>query len=115
MSKSVVALIVGVVIGAAGPQYGFLGAYSLIPWGLVAIALGLWGTRRQALRSGAVYGFSLSFAFLVIGYNGTPSLVSRFPFFAILALFGAVFGLALSALGYYLKLRFKSPPPQKAI
>jgi hypothetical protein len=113
MFKSVVAFIVGVVIGAAGPQYVFLGTYSLIPWGLVAVALGFWGNRREALKGGAVYGFSLSFAFLITGYNGNPSLVSRFPFFVILALFGAVCGLALSALGYYLKLRF-TPPPRAA-
>jgi hypothetical protein len=111
MLKGVVAFVVGAVIGAAGPQYVFLGAYSLIPLGLVAVALGLWGDRREALRSGAIYGFSLSFALLVTGYHGTPSLVSRFPFFVILSLFGAVFGLAMSALGYYLKLRF-TPPPQ---
>jgi hypothetical protein len=110
MFKSVLAFIVGVVIGASGPQYVSLGAYSLIPWGLVAVALGLWGNRREALKSGAIYGFSLSFAFLVAGYHGEPSLASRFPFFVILALFGAVFGLALSALGYYLKLRFTPPP-----
>jgi hypothetical protein len=35
--------------------------------------------------------------------------VSRFPFFVILSLFGAICGLALSALGYYLKLRFAHP------
>ena len=110
MFKRIVAFVVGVVIGAAGPQYVYLGAYSLIPWGLVAVALGLWGNKREALKSGAVYGFSLSFAFLVAGYNGTPSLVSRFPFFVILSLFGAVCGLALSALGYYVKLRFAPPP-----
>jgi hypothetical protein len=110
MLKVVVAFIVGAVIGAAGPQYVFLGPYSFIAWGLVAFALGLWGSRREALRSGAAYGFSLSFAFLAAGYHGIPSLVSRFPFFAILSLFGAVFGLALSALGYYLKLRFTPPP-----
>ena len=110
MFKSVVAFVVGVIIGAAGPEYVFLGAYSLIPWGLVAVALGLWGDKREALKNGAVYGFSLSFAFLVSDYNGTPSLVSRFPFFVVLALFGAVSGLALSALGYFLKLRFTPPP-----
>jgi hypothetical protein len=113
MFKSVVAFIGGVVIGAAGPQYVFLGAYSLIPWGLVAVALGTWGNKREALKSGAVYGFSLSFAFLLAGYNGTASLVSRFPFFLILALFGAACGLALSAVGYYLKLRFA--PPREVI
>jgi hypothetical protein len=110
MFKSVVAFIVGVVIGAAGPQYVVLGWYSLIPWGLVAVALGAWGNKREAFKSGAVYGFSLSFAFLAAGYTGTRSLVSRFPFFVILALFGAVCGLALSTLGYYLKLRFAPPP-----
>jgi hypothetical protein len=109
MLKGVVALIVGVVIGAAGPQYVFLGPMSLIPWGLVAVALGMWGTKREALKSGAVYGFSLSFAFLVAGYNGTPSLVSRSPFFAILSLFAAMCGVALAASGYYLKLRFARP------
>jgi hypothetical protein len=111
MFKSVVALVVGVVVGAAGPQYAFLAAYSLIPWGLIAVALGSWGSSRgDALKSGAAYGFALSFAFLVAGYNGKPSLVSRFPFFVILAVFGAVCGLALSAVGYYLKLRFAPPP-----
>jgi hypothetical protein len=114
MLKLVVALIVGAAIGAAGPQYVLLGPYSLIPWGLVAIVLGMWGNKREILKSGAVYGFALSFAFLVAGYNGTRSLVSRFPFFAILSLFGAVCGLALSALGYYLKLRFSPPARQKA-
>ncbi|MDQ6771283.1 MAG: hypothetical protein M3Z54_15040 [Gemmatimonadota bacterium] len=109
MLKQVVALVVGAVIGAAGPQYVVLGPYSLIPWGLVALLLGLWGNKREALKSGAFYGFALSFAFLVAGYNGTASLMSRFPFFAILGLFGAVCGLALSATGYYLKLRFARP------
>lgn len=106
MSKRIVALVAGVAIGAAGPQYVFLGPYSLIPWGLVAVALGMWGSKRDALRSGAFFGFALSFAFLVAGYTGSASLVSRFPFFAILSLFGAACGLALSAAGYYLKLRF---------
>jgi hypothetical protein len=111
MLKLVVALTVGVIIGAAGSAYSpvFLGWYSLIPWGLVAVAFGTWGNKREALKSGVVYGFSLSFAFLVAGYNGIPSLVSRFPFFVILSLFGAICGLALSALGYYLKLRFVHP------
>ena len=115
MFKSAVAVVAGVVIGATGPLYAFIGVYSLIPWGLVALVLGLWGSRREALKSGAIYGFSLCFAFLVSGYNGTPSMVSRFPFFVILALFGAVLGLALSAIGYFLKLRFASPPPAKEI
>jgi hypothetical protein len=109
MFRQIVALIAGVALGAAGPAYVFLGPFSVIPWGLVALALGLWGNKREALRSGAIYGFALSFAFLLAGYTGTASLISRFPFFAILALFGAVCGLALSAVGYYLKLRFARP------
>ena len=114
MFKRAAAFIVGVVVGATGPAYGFMGEYSLIPWGLIAVALGLWGSRREVLKSGAIYGFSVSFAFLVSDYNGTRSLVSRFPFFVILALFGAVLGVALSALGYHLKLRFAPPLPPGA-
>ncbi|MDQ6771296.1 MAG: DUF6518 family protein [Gemmatimonadota bacterium] len=109
MLKQVVALIVGAVVGAAEPRYVGLGPYCLIPWGVAALLLGLWGNKREALKSGAIYGFALSFAFLVAGYNGTASLMSRFPFFAILSLFGAVCGLALSATGHYLKLRFARP------
>jgi hypothetical protein len=109
MAKYLTAIIVGILIGLLGPQYVFLGPYSLIPWGLVALALGLWCNKRESLVAGALYGFCLSLAFLIAGYTGTDSLISRLPFFIVLAAFGAICGLALSVTGYFLKLRFAPP------
>jgi hypothetical protein len=79
MLRNVVAIIIGVVIGAAGPQYAFLGAYSLIPWALVAVALGFRANKREAFKSGAVYGFSLSFAFLVASWSAGSRFSSSSP------------------------------------
>ena len=109
MAKVIVAAILGIIVGATGPYYLFLGSYSLVPWGLVGLALGFWCNKRESLYAGAIYGFCLSFSFMVAGYNGAASLVSRFPFFALLGLFGAVCGVALTATGYFLKVRYRSP------
>jgi membrane-bound metal-dependent hydrolase YbcI (DUF457 family) len=109
MAKYLTAVVVGIVLGMAGPKYVFLGPYSLIPWGIVALVLGFWCSKRESLNVGAVYGFSLSLAFLIAGYTGTASLISVLPFFLVLAVFGAICGLVLSVTGYFLKLRFARP------
>jgi hypothetical protein len=109
MTKYLTAIVVGIIIGMAGPRYVFLGPYALIPWGLVAVALGLWCNKRESLIAGALYGFCLSLTFLIAGHTGTASLISRLPFFITLAAFGAVCAIALSATGYFLKLRFRTP------
>jgi len=109
MVKVIVAAILGIVVGATGPYYLFLGSYSLVPWGLVGLGLGFWCNEGESLYTGAVYGFCLSFSFMVAGYNGTASLVSRFPFFALLGLFGAVCGMALTATAYFLKVGYRTP------
>jgi hypothetical protein len=109
VGKVIIAGILGVILGATGPYYLFMGAYSVVPWGLAALGLGFWCAKRQALYAGAVYGFCLSFSFMVAGYTGAQSLVSRFPFFVLLGLFGAVCGIALSATGYFLKVQYRTP------
>jgi uncharacterized membrane protein YccC len=109
MVKIIAATILGVIVGVSGQYYLFIGSYSLIPWGLVGLAIGAWCSKRESIYAGVLYGFCLSFSFMVAGYNGTASLVSRLPFFVLLGLFGAVCGLALSVTGYFLKLRFTTP------
>jgi hypothetical protein len=109
MAKYLTAVVVGIVVGFASPQYVLLGPYSLIPWGLMALALGLWCNKRESLVAGALYGFCLSLSFLIAGYTGSTSLVSRLPFFIVLAAFGAICGIALSVTGYFLKVRFSRP------
>ncbi len=101
MLKIIVATIVGVILGATGPRYVFLGAYSLVPWGLVVLMIGFWCGKRQSLYAGALYGFFLCFSFMIAGYTGTAPLVTRLPFFVLIGLFGAVCGIAVSVAGYF--------------
>jgi hypothetical protein len=103
------AVILGVILGGTGPYYASLGWYSLVPWGLFALAIGFWCNKGQSLYGGAIYGFCLCFSFMIAGYNGTASLVSRLPFFVVIGLFGAVCGIAVSITGYFLKVRFTTP------
>jgi hypothetical protein len=104
MIKTAVSIIVGTLLGIIGARYVFVGSWlSLVPWGIVGLAIGYWGDRRAALTNGAAYGFMLAFAFMVAGYGGTASLLSRLPFFAILGLFGAICGFILGWLGFLLK------------
>jgi uncharacterized membrane protein YccC len=109
MVKIIVAAILGVILGATGPYYASLGWYSLVPWGLVVLAIGFWCSKPQSLYAGVLYGFCLCFSFMIAGYNGTPSVVSRLPFFILIGLFGAGCGVAVSVTGYFLKVRFTTP------
>jgi hypothetical protein len=109
MAKIMIAAILGAILGATGPRYAFLGWYSLVPWGLVALAIGFWCSKRQSLYAGALYGFCLCFSFMIAGYTGTASLVSRLPFFVLIGLFGAVCGIAVAETGYFLKVRVTAP------
>jgi hypothetical protein len=104
MLKTAVSIVVGALLGIIGARYVFVGSWlSLIPWGIVGLAIGYWGDRRAAMTNGAAYGFMLAFAFMVAGYSGAASLLSRLPFFAILGLFGAICGFSLGLLGFLLK------------
>lgn len=111
MVKIIIAAILGAILGASGPHYASLGWYSLVPWGLVALAIGFWCSKPQSLYAGALYGFCLCFSFMIAGYNGTASLTSRLPFFVVIALLGAVCGIAVSVTGDFLKVRFTTPRP----
>src|SRR5712691_10857339 len=111
MVKIIIAGILFVILGATGPYYASLGWYSIIPWGLVGLAIGYWCSKRQSLYAGALYGFCLNFSFMIAGYTRTASLLSRLPFFVLIGLFGAVCGIALSATGYFLKPSYTTPRP----
>lgn len=111
MAKIIIAAILGAVLGATGPYYASLGWYSIIPWGLVALAIGFWCTKRQSLYAGALYGFCLNSCFMIAGYTGTASLLSRLPFFILIGLFGAICGIAVAAAAYFLKVSYTTPRP----
>ncbi len=103
MSRIAAPIGLGLFLGWAASHALFLGWWTLIPWGAAALALGYWIGKRGAMLAGAIYGFTMSFAFMLAGYTGAAPLATRIPFFALLGLFGAVCGLILAGLGARLK------------
>jgi len=108
--KTYTAIAVGLILGLTGARFLFVGSWlSLIPWSFAGIALGYWGTKKEAMINGVTYGFILSFVFMLAGYTGNASLISRVPFFAILGVFGGVGGLLLGLLGFFIKNKTVRP------
>ena len=96
----IASLVVGVVLGVLGGRFLFVGSWlSLIPWTIAGLLLGYWAGRRHWASVGAAYGFALFYAFMVAGYTGAASLVSRLPFFALVGLVGALYGSVVAWLG----------------
>jgi len=109
MRKIIIVGSVGILLGYVGSKILFVGSgLSLIPWGLVGLATGIYAKNNQeALVNGALYGFLLSFVFMFIGYSGTVSVFTRIPFFVILGLFGAACGIMLGYIGFLIGKRLK--------
>ena len=93
------AVVLGLLLGWGAAHMLHLGSWTLIPWALVAGGLGYWTGRRLASVTGGLYGFTLSFTFMLAGYRGHDPIVTRVPVFAILGLFGALCGLILAVVG----------------
>jgi hypothetical protein len=104
--KVMVSILAGGILGLIGARYLFVGSWlSLIPWGMVGLLIGYWSHMREWLINGSCYGFVIAFVFMMAGYAGNASLISRIPFFAILGLFGGLCGLVLGLMGFEIKQR----------
>jgi len=99
MLRFATAVALGLLLGWAATHALSLQWWTLVPWGLPAIAVGSRATRIRAVVAGALYGFVLCFVFTLAGYGGTAPAISRVPFFTVLGLVGAVCGLLLALLG----------------
>src|SRR5437870_12875275 len=73
--------------------------WTLVPWGLAAVALGYRANRATAVIAGALYGFVLCFVFTLASYGGAAPAITRIPFFTVLGLVGALCGSLLATLG----------------
>jgi hypothetical protein len=93
--------LLGAVLGLLGAKYVLVGSgWSLLPWGLVALLVGFTaGSRRRAVVDAGIYGFALSFVFMIAGYSATAPLASRLWFFLLLGLFGAVCAALIAVVG----------------
>jgi hypothetical protein len=104
-------VLLGAVLGILGARYVLVGSgWSLLPWGLVAVLVGVLArTRGQAAIDGSMYGFALAFVFMVAGYDGAEPLARRLPFFALLGLVGAACATLLALAGTLRRTRHREP------
>lgn len=95
------AVIIGAILGVIGSKILFVGSFlSLLPWSVAGLVIGFFSkSKRNAMLNGAIYGFVLSFVFMASGYAGDAPIISRFPFFTALGLFGALCGAVLGVIG----------------
>jgi hypothetical protein len=82
---------------------------SLVPWSIAGLAIGYRSAQEQWALAGGLYGFALLFAFMVAGYSGTAPILNRLPFFGIIGLAGAMYGIVLAFAAVLLRRTFRSP------
>ncbi len=115
MIKIIISILAGVILGFLSARYIFVGSWlSLIPWAIVGLVVCYWSGKQQAIINGAIYGFAIAFTFMLAGYSGSASLISRVPFFAILGLIGALCGAALGFIGGRARDLVEKRPGQSA-
>src|SRR2546423_9281166 len=99
MQRLATAVALGLILGWAAAHALFLHWWTLVPWGVAALALGYRAKRAGAVTAGAGYGFVLCFVFTLASYGGAAPAITRVPFFTVLGLVRAVCRLLLALLG----------------
>lgn len=96
LRSCIVSLLLGIVIGYLGGP-----AFALVWWALIGLVIGYFSASTKAgLVNGAVYGFALSYTFMLAGYSGSDPLASKLAPFVLFGMFGAVCGLCLGIIGH---------------
>ena len=103
MKKILISALIGFVLGGIIAKYLFVGSFlNVFWWGMFGMGIGAWShSKTEAIKNAGVYGFTLSFVFMLFGYQGSAPILSRMPFFAILGLVGAVCGIISGLVGFY--------------
>lgn len=101
----VISGLVGVGLGAFSGRILFGGsAWDLIPWAVVAVAIGLIADDRStALLASGIYGYLLSVVFLYVANTGDTPLAQRVLFALALGLAGPVYSIAFTLIARLLR------------
>src|SRR2546430_17222830 len=81
MQRLATAVALGLILGWAAAHALFLHWWTLVPWGVAALALGYRANRAGAVTAGAVYGFVLCFVFTLATYGGKAPALPRVTVF----------------------------------
>jgi hypothetical protein len=96
--------VVGAILGIVGSRFLFVGSWlSLIPWGIIGLAVGAISRKAERWLNGGLFGFFLTLAFMIAGYSGTDPVITKLPFFILLGAFGGICGIALALVGHLLR------------
>ena len=98
--------ITGVLLGVIS-YYLINGWYNIIPWAIIALAIGYFSKSRvNSIINAAVFGYFLFLAYIFIGYQGktdTDSVLKFILFDFAFSLIGAMVGLAGGFGGFLMK------------
>ncbi len=91
--------VLGVLLGYIGGPVQILAI-----WGIAGVGIGYFSsTFRLAALNGLIFGFIVSYIFMLHGYNGTDPITTKLLPFAALGAFGAVCGIILAEIGRLLR------------
>lgn len=99
--------VVGAGLGALSGRILFDGsAWNLIPWAVVAVAIGLVATgRRTALLASGIYGYLLTVVFLYAANTSNTPVAQRILFALALGVVGPICSIALTLITRLISLR----------
>src|SRR5205814_7096000 len=99
MPRFACATALGLLLGWAAAHILSLQWWTLVPWGLAAVALGYRANRARATIAGALYGFVLCFVFTLAGYGGAGPAITLLPIVPCLGLAAGGGGVSPALLG----------------
>src|SRR2546430_16671656 len=101
MPRFASATALGVLLGWTAAHFLSLQWWTLVPWGLAAVALGYRASRPTAVVAGALYGFVLCFVFTLATYGGVSPPFTPGPGLSGSGLRGGVGGVVVLALSEF--------------
>jgi len=102
-------VVLGALLGLLAARATFFGVWTLVPWGVAAVALGYRAPIRTAATAGTAYGFVLGVTFMLAVYTGAEPVVRKLAGFGALGLVAAACGSIASVAGAWFSRTPRGP------